>query len=1053
MENRHNRQAYNDFFLQELAKLNPVQQSAAAHFDGPMLVVAGPGTGKTQLLAARIGRILLETDTFPENILCLTFTDAGVVAMRERLQQFIGPAAHRVHIFTFHAFCNTVIRDQAEYFGSHELEPLSDLERIDLIRTMIDGLSPGHILFRGGQNPYFYEKGLHRLFQRMNAEDWTPEFIKKAAQEWLDDLPQRPEFHYRQNRGNFRKGDLMTHKVEEAQKRMAQLCAAADLYPTYENLKASARRYDYEDMILWVLRAFERHPFLLRNYQERYLYFLVDEYQDTNGAQNEILLKLLHFWEQPNVFIVGDDDQSIYEFQGARLKNLLDFYHRFQNSLEILVLTDNYRSNQGILDWATALIQKNHIRLLHYLPGLSAEKHLSAAHPAHKVSNALPQIREYPNRLQEIVHIVQEIEQLLAQGRPASEIAVIYAQHKQAERLGQLLAKKNIPFSAKRSIDILREPLIEKVVQILDFLRNESKAPHSGEALLFRILHFRFWGIPSQDLAKIGFALHKMYQTNDPAAMPWRTAIHSAEFLKSLSLDCPQKILHASNILETLLTAEANIPLPALVEQLINQTDILQAALSDEYDRPLQLGLLCSFLDFVQEECQRHGTLGLWEFFDLLERMRDNQISLPFFQQTQSGAGVQLLTAHSAKGLEFHDVFILDCVKEYWEPRNHNPAGGFHLPETLSWSAEEDALEARRRLFYVAMTRAKEGLFLSFARQNEKGKDLQRAVFIDELLEKFPNSLKNIVLPPQEIYTTQRLFIEQSPTPLLIPLEKNLVEATLQNFRLSISALNSYLNCPLEFYFNYIVHAPQVPGNQAIFGQAMHQAMKRLFLSMRNTQSKIFPSAEVLVQYFSEALYRKQGLLKPLVFQNYLEQGKHHLELLHRHYADHWHKEVSIEYTIRQVEMEGVPLTGTIDKIEYHPNLSIGVIDYKTGRPDNTRIKPPGRSDPYGGTYWRQLAFYKLLFEALDRSSRSVTFGEIVYLEPGPDGHFNIQKIHFEPADIQTLRNLIQEVYNRISNHDFYQGCGKKECQWCALSRQEILPATLSDPAIEELDD
>lgn len=1045
-----NRQAYNDFFLQELEKLNEVQQNAAGHFDGPMLVIAGPGTGKTQLLAARIGRILLETDTFPENILCLTFTDAGVVAMRERLQQFIGPAAHRVHILTFHAFCSSIIRDQAEYFGSYELEPLSALERIDLIRKIIDGLPPGHILFKGGQNPYFYEKGLQSLFQRMNAEDWTPEFLKQAAQQWIDELPQRPEFRYRVNRGNYRKGDLMPHKVEEAHKRMAQLCAAADLYPVYEQLKASSRRYDYEDMILWVLRAFDRHPFLLRNYQERYLYFLVDEYQDTNGAQNEILLKLIHFWESPNVFIVGDDDQSIYEFQGARLKNLLDFYHHYQNNLHILTLVDNYRSTQSILDWAATLIQKNQIRLLHFLPDLPAQKHLIAALPQRQASNNSPRIRQYSNRLQEIVHIVQRIEQLLAEGCPASEIAVIYAQHKQAERLGQLLARKNISFSAKRSIDLLQEPIIEKIIQILDFVHRESKVPHSGEALLFRMLHFRFWEIPSTDLAKIGFALS---QRQEPDTMPWRTAIHSQELLNLLSLSTTENILKASAILETLLEAEANIPLPALVEQLINQTGILNAALKDQREQAMQIGVLFNFLDFVQEECQRHGRLGIGDFLELLERMRDNQISLPFHQQAPTGEGIQLVTAHSAKGLEFNNVFILDCVKEYWEPRNRNTPGSFYLPDTLSWSAEEDALEARRRLFYVAMTRAKEGLFLSFARHNDKGKELQRAIFIDELLEKFPDSIEYLNIPPQEILDVQRLFVEQSPPTILIPHEKNLAEAALRNFRMSISALNSFLNCPLEFYFNYIVHAPQVPGAPAIYGQAMHFAMKRLFLAMRSSSQKVFPPANELARYFAEALLRSQGLLKPIVFQNFTGQGKRALELLHQHYSGHWHKEVSVEYTIRQVEMEGIPLTGTIDKIEYHPNLSIGVIDYKTGRPDNDRIKAPSPSNPQGGTYWRQLAFYKLLFEALDRSSRTVTFGEIVYLEPGPQGDFDIHRIDFEPGDVQILRELIQDVYTRINAHDFYQGCGKKECPWCALAQQEILPASLSDPAIEELDD
>ena len=165
-EKRANRQAYNDFFLEQLGRLNPDQRRAVDHFEGPMLVIAGPGTGKTQILAARIGRVLLETDTLPENILCLTFTDAGVLAMRDRLLQFIGPAAHRVHLATFHSFCNGIIQDNLEYFGRYNLEPLSELERIDLIRSLIDPLKPGHPLFQPNSYRYFYARHLSLLFQK-----------------------------------------------------------------------------------------------------------------------------------------------------------------------------------------------------------------------------------------------------------------------------------------------------------------------------------------------------------------------------------------------------------------------------------------------------------------------------------------------------------------------------------------------------------------------------------------------------------------------------------------------------------------------------------------------------------------------------------------------------------------------------------------------------------------------------------------------------------------------------------------------------------------------
>ncbi|MFZ4425736.1 MAG: ATP-dependent helicase [Saprospiraceae bacterium] len=1048
MEKTHNRQAYNDFFLEELAKLNPVQQSAAEHFDGPMLVVAGPGTGKTQLLAARIGRILLETDTLPENILCLTFTDAGTVAVRERLRKFIGPAAHRVHIFTFHAFCNTVIRDHTEYFGSNDLQPLSDLERIDLIRKIMDGLPPGHPLYRGGRDPYFYEKGLQLLFQRMNAEDWTPDFIKHAAQEWLEQLPDRPEFRYQRNTDRFRKGDLKIHKIEEITRRMGQLGAAADLYPAYEELKTASKRYDYDDMVLWVIRAFDRHPFLLRNYQERYLYFLVDEYQDTNGAQNEILLKLIRFWQNPNVFIVGDDDQSIYEFQGARLKNLLDFRNQYKETLEVLTLNENYRSSQLILDWADALIGKNQIRLLNFIPG--AQKALTAANPQRQLLHQPPVIREYPNRLQETVHVVQQIESLLDAGRPANEIAVICAQHKQAELLNQLLIKKNIPCTAKRGIDLVQEPIIAKIIQILDYIRHEARMPHSGEALLFKILHFRFWDNSSLDIAKISFAINQTRETNP---LPWRIAVQDPAFLQNLGLSHPKNILKATEILETLIQEEANLALPNLLEQLINQTGITASAITDNQLPTLQTECLFNFLSFVYEECQRYNGMNLEGLFQLIERMKDNGIPLPFFQQSQLEQGVQLLTAHSAKGLEFADVFLLDVVKERWEPLGRNPSGSFQLPETLSWFAEEDAMEARRRLFYVAMTRAEQGLYISFARQNEKGKPLYPARFIDELLEKFPESLQRLSVPAREIQAAQISLIQNAPAPKLPDLEKSLVDAQLSHFRLSISALNSFLNCPLEFYFNFIVHAPQIPGDAAVFGQAMHLAMKRLFLNMRSAKDKSFPPVQTFLGYFMEAMLKKKGILTAAAYQSYLEQGKRALELLYAHNIGQWHKDVSVEYTVRQVELDGVPITGTIDKIEYHPGLSIGVVDYKTGRHAEERTSGPTPANPFGGTYWRQLVFYKLLFEALDRSSRSVNFGEIVYLEPDLRADFKTHRIAFQPEDVQLMRTLIRDVYARILNHDFYKGCGTNVCPWCALSTQEILPPSLRNPEIEALDD
>ena len=374
--NTNTSQQYNESFEKALKLLNPEQMDAVSQIEGPVLVIAGPGTGKTHILTARIGQILKETDTNPNNILCLTFTDAGVHAMRERLLEFIGPEAHRVHIYTFHSFCNSIIQENLELFGRHDLEPLNDLERVEIIRKLIDGLSFDHPVKNRRNDPYFYEKHLHDLFKRMKSEDWHVDFVYKKIDEYLKDLPNREDFIYKINTKKNKKGDIKQTKIDDANRKMERLRAAAKLYPRYIKLMEKARRYDYDDMILWVLRGFEKNEALLRNYQERYLYFLVDEYQDTNGSQNHIIQKLIEYWNNPNIFIVGDDDQSIFEFQGARIQNLVDFHQLYKNDLQLVLLKENYRSSQHILDTSKTLIDHNKNRITNRLAAI--EKALDA---------------------------------------------------------------------------------------------------------------------------------------------------------------------------------------------------------------------------------------------------------------------------------------------------------------------------------------------------------------------------------------------------------------------------------------------------------------------------------------------------------------------------------------------------------------------------------------------------------------------------------------------------------------------------------------------------
>ena len=324
------------------------------------MVVAGPGTGKTQILALRICNILLKTDTRPQNILCLTYTDAGAIAMRKRLLQFVGTDAYKVQVHTYHSFCNQIIQDNQEIFSDYAtLMHISDLEKAQMYRQLIDSLPFDNPLRKLRGLHYFEAKRLDKLFSTIKKEFWTPAMISGKIEEEIKSIDGDPNdglYFYKINTKNFRAGDPKK-KYHDTMRNMSLLREAVDLFEPFQQKMRDAGRYDFDDMIHWVVKAFKEDELLLASYQERFLYLLVDEYQDTNGSQNEIIRLLADYWDQPNLFVVGDEDQAIFRFQGASVTNLKQLREAFQPRL--IMLTENYRSSQPILDAAMNLIQHN----------------------------------------------------------------------------------------------------------------------------------------------------------------------------------------------------------------------------------------------------------------------------------------------------------------------------------------------------------------------------------------------------------------------------------------------------------------------------------------------------------------------------------------------------------------------------------------------------------------------------------------------------------------------------------------------------------------------
>ncbi|HEV3250002.1 MAG TPA: ATP-dependent helicase, partial [Puia sp.] len=646
-----NREKINQKFREEYGWLNEQQKLAVDTIEGPVMVIAGPGTGKTQILGARVGKILLETDTSPENILCLTYTDAGVLAMRRRLLSFIGPDAYKVNIYTFHAFCNEIIQENLSLFEKTALDPISDLERIGLFKELIDSFPKDHVLKRYRGDVYYEIQNLQSLFSTMKKEGWTPAYIQEKIAEYLIDLPNREDFIYKRKSSGHNAGDVKKDKIEEELLKMEKLQAAVNEFEKFQQFMRRRNRYDFDDMINWVIKAFEENESLIRRYQEQFLYILVDEYQDSSGTQNHIVELLISYWDKPNVFVVGDDDQSIYRFQGANLENMLAFSNNYKKDLLTVILTHNYRSTQPILDISKSLISRNEERLVNQMPGLSKE--LVSSSPVVRSMIHPPLIKEYETPEQELVGITLHVRQLIDQGVPAGRIAVIYKENKYGEELTRYFNLQNIPVYSKRSLNILEIPLARKIILLLKWLAAEHDIPYGGDEMLFEILHFDWFRIPPMEIAKLTVEAAELRFTENERSLRQLLFEKSHEPPKDLfSKGIHEGLKAAGVILEKLIADVPNTTLQHLFENCIREAGVLNSIMQSP-DKVWQMQVLTNLFDFVKEETRRNPFISLEQLVNTLELMEKEELALPLIKISGSERGVNLLTAHGSKGLEF----------------------------------------------------------------------------------------------------------------------------------------------------------------------------------------------------------------------------------------------------------------------------------------------------------------------------------------------------------------------------------------------------------------
>lgn len=1042
---RYQKELFNNIYH----NLNEQQKLAVDTIEGPVMVIAGPGTGKTQILGARIGKILLDTDTQPENILCLTYTDAGAVAMRKRLLNFIGPDAYKVNIYTFHAFCNDIIQENLSLFEKTALDPISDLEKIDLFKQLIDGFPKNHPLKRYRGDVYFEIKNLQQLFSSMKREGWTPAFINQKIDEYLADIPNRDEFVYKRAYKQFKAGDRKENKIEEANEKMEKLRAAVNEFDRFQKLMRSRGRYDFDDMINWVIKAFEENKLLLARYQEQFLYILVDEYQDTSGTQNRLVELLISYWEQPNVFVVGDDDQSIYRFQGANVENMLGFANHYQKELLTIVLTNNYRSTQPILDISKTLIDRNEERLINQMEGLT--KTLTSANTQINQLTHKPLLKEYETQRQEMIHITLEVEKLLQQGALPGTIGIIYKENKYGEELSQYFAQRNIPVYSKRNLNILDIPLAKKLILLLQYLAAEHDISYGGDEMLFEILHFDWFQIPPIEIARLSNEVaDRRFGENKTSLRRLLAEKANTPAADLFSKSVPAGMRAASLVIEKLIADVSNITLVNLFENCL-QAGALSWVMQSK-DKHQHLRVITGVFDFIKEEAKRNPGLTLEQLVNIFMLMEKEALSLPLVQVSGSEKGVNLLTAHGSKGLEFEHIFLAGCNAAHWEKKK-KPGGGYGFPDTMFSSLPKHTDEEElRRLFYVALTRARRHLHISYSNFKNDGKQLEPSMFIAEIQDAHALPVEKVILDTEVISEFSMIQFTAVQSPEIEKAEADFITQLLDKFVMNVTALNNYLKCPLQFYFQNLIRVPSGKSEATEFGSAVHYALQKLFEKMQETER--FPPKKEFVLDFEWYMNRHRESFTKEQFARRMEYGQEVLGNYYDQYIHTWNKIVAVERNIRNVVVQGIPLKGKLDKLEFD-GKAVNVVDYKSGDIDKAKdkLKPPHEKDPNGGDYWRQAVFYKILVDHYEQKNWTVTSTEFDFIEPDKKKQYRREKIVITPEDITTVTQQIKTVWQKIQDRDFYTGCGKPGCHWCNFVKTNHLAVALHDLTDEEIAD
>ncbi|KKQ92130.1 MAG: hypothetical protein UU16_C0002G0007 [Candidatus Woesebacteria bacterium GW2011_GWA2_40_7] len=957
-------------------KLNKEQIAAVKFGDGPLLIIAGAGTGKTTVISERVKHLIMSGLAKPEEILALTFTEKGAKEMEERIDVALPYGYTQMWVMTFHSFCDQILRDNAIHIGlSPSYKLMTEAQAIDLVRKNLFDLDLDY--FRPLGNPNKFIDGLLQHFNRLQDECVAPsDYVA-----WVN------------LKFKIKNLKLSDEEKLEAKKNVE----LANAYKKYSDLKIKENVMDFGDLITNTIKLFKERPNILKIYQEKFKYILIDEFQDTNFAQNQLAILLAG--KSQNITVVGDDDQSIYRFRGAAVSNIIQFRKTFPKT-KIIVLTKNYRSIQEILDRAYDLIQHNNPDRLEVVEGIDKrlKSEVRGGKSEIKFVHAANVGDEAHSVVKEILKLTTNPPSHKASGRFArydfKDMAILIRANNHADPFVRELERRGIPNQFLGPSNLFEKEEIVDLISYLKILYN----PEDSESF-YRLLSSDIFDISPLELIKISSAAKKR------SLSVFEIAAESGnEQIKKLLLiiDKHLKVIKSQTAGEILYDCIREI---GLLQKLIENSEDTKAKniakffekIKSYEDDPTSPRLRGASKNWVAE---------VVDYIDLLLEVGESpNVTDGDWQENNA---VNILTVHSSKGLEFPIVFLVNLVGERFPGRERHeqipipqelikevlPEGDFHLQE-------------ERRLFYVGMTRAKEKLYFSAADFYGEAKRKKKiSPFVYETLGE--DATSRMPYANEKPYALSHKQYGSEP----IKHKPYSIEPRKVEY-LSVSQIETFQTCPLHYKLKYVYKLPTKAFASSSFGISIHETLKKFYQEISlnpTTPAALRGFSERLIEIYKES-FLEDGYLNKKHKQEFYKKGELYLQGFIKNGYDP---------KIRTILLEGkfvLPLGpetssgrslrigGTIDRVDDLGGSRIEIIDYKTGATIPTQ-KEVNKD--------LQLSFYALAMSNIRKIKPEDIKLSLYYL----DTQEKISTTRTE-KDLEKVKEEILKIRDEIENSDF----------------------------------